>query len=81
MRMLLDGIAALKFISNLKFAHFSAVLHAHFYFYMHLGSLLKKRKQIKTFAKVRQVKNNDLSIVYQYFIKGIKTYQELRKIT
>jgi hypothetical protein len=46
-----------------------------------LGSLLKKRKQIKTFAKVRQVKNNDLSIVYQYFIKGIKTYQELRKIT
>jgi hypothetical protein len=75
-RMLLDGIAALKFLSELKFAHFSAVLHAHFYFYLHLGSLLKKRKEIKVFEKVRQVKNTDLSIVYQYFIKGQKTYQK-----
>ena len=81
MRMLLDGIAALKFLSNLKLAHFSAVLHAHFYFYMHLGSLLKKRKEIKAFAKVGQVKNNDLSIVYQHFIKGIMNYQKLGKIT
>jgi hypothetical protein len=75
-RMLLDGIAALKFLSELKFAHFLAVLHAHFHFYRHLESLLKKRKEIKAFEKVLQVKNTDLSIVYQYFINGIKIYQK-----
>ena len=75
-RMLLDGIAALKFLSELKFAHFLAVLHAHFHFCRHLESLLKKRKEIKAFEKVLQVKNTDLSIVYQYFINGIKIYQK-----
>jgi len=75
-RMLLDGIAALKFLSELKFAHFLVVLHAHFHFYRHLESLLKKRKEIKAFEKVLQVKNTDLSIVYQYFINGIKIYQK-----
>ena len=75
-RMLLDGIAALKFLSELKFSHFLAVLHAHFHFYRHLESLLKKRKEIKAFEKVLQVKNTDLSIVYQYFINGIKIYQK-----
>ncbi|WP_292891887.1 glycosyltransferase [Nonlabens sp.] len=76
MRMLMDGIAALKFLSELKFAHFLAVLKAHFYFYSQLGSLLKKRKRIRAFEHTLTFGNTNISIVYQYFVKGKKTYQK-----
>jgi GT2 family glycosyltransferase len=43
-RLLLDGIAALRFISEGKFNYFFAVLKAHYSFYASLGSLRRKRK-------------------------------------
>jgi hypothetical protein len=73
-RMLLDGVAALKFLIELKPKHFLAVLKAHFYFYMTLSKLLAKRKSFKAHKKnYYKVK----SIVWQYFVLGRKKFEQL----
>jgi len=46
LRLILDGIAGLKFLFNLKLSHFTAVLKAHFNFYRNLPRLLKQRKAL-----------------------------------
>lgn len=73
-RMVLDGVAGFKFLIELKFAHFIAVLKAHFHFYLHLWILLQKRKAVKKTVKNKVAQNGQLSIVYQYFIRGKKKY-------
>jgi GT2 family glycosyltransferase len=64
-RLVLDGIVGLKFIFNLKFLHVLAILKAHFSFYVHLGRLLKQRKDLpkkKNYYETR-------SIVWSYFLR------------
>lgn len=64
-RMILDGIAGLKFILNFRGNHFLAILKAHFSFYGQLRKLLKARKSIphqKHYYK-------EQSIVWSYFIR------------
>ncbi|PPK93298.1 hypothetical protein LY01_02583 [Nonlabens xylanidelens] len=73
-RMVLDGIAAFKFLIEFKLAHFMAVLKAHFYFYLKLIPLFRKRKSVKRLIKNNSAQNAQLSIVYQYFVKGNKQY-------
>ena len=72
-RLILDGIAALKFLLNYKPKHTVAVLKAHFSFYFHLNKLLKQRKQTKNKLKYYQ----KTSIVFEYFVNKIKTYKSL----
>ena len=78
-RMVLDGVAACKFLFEGNGSHFIAVIKAHFSFYAHLSSTLQKRKamqQIHGFAYTTEgvlTKN----IVYLHFIKGLKKYSEL----
>ncbi len=64
-RLILDGIAGLKFLIQLKPLHSLAILKAHFSFYSHLPKLLNVRKSLP------QKKNyyNTRSIVWSYFIK------------
>ena len=64
-RLTLDGIAGLKFLLSLKFAHCIAVLKAHFSFYMNLPRLLKERKRLPKKKSYYQTS----SIVWSYFIK------------
>lgn len=73
-RMLLDGVAALKFLIELKPKHFLAVLKAHFHFYMTLSKLLAKRKSINANKKnYYDVK----SIVWQYFVLRRKKFEQI----
>lgn len=65
-RLLLDGIAGLKFLLSLKFSHFSAVLKAHFSFYLNLSRLLKLRRQLPK----KKIYYQKPSIVWLYFIKN-----------
>lgn len=79
-RMVLDGVAALKFLIEGNGSHFTAVIKAHFSFYSNLSSTLKKRKtmqQMPGFAYATEgvLKKN---IVFLHFIKGIKKYSELK---
>lgn len=64
-RLLLDGLAGLKFLSELKFAHFIAIIKAHFSFYSKLPSVLKQRKTLIQKGKYYKT----TSIVWQYFVK------------
>jgi GT2 family glycosyltransferase len=77
-RMILDGVAAVKFLAGFHFTSFWAVLKAHASFYRHLGSLIKKRKEILPLT----VKNEHSeiyrkSIMWKFFIQKKRRYSEL----
>ena len=63
-RMLLDGIAGIKFMFSGEFMHFWAILRAHFSFYQLFLRNYKKREknQLKKYFKTQ-------SIVYGYYVK------------
>ena len=72
-RLILDGIAGLKFILEFKLSHVFAIIKAHFSFYAHLNQLLKQRKtltQKQNYAK-------QTSIVWSYFVKKRTRYKSL----
>ena len=68
-RMVLDGIAGIQFISKGKFTHCYAILKAHFSFYRLFSINYKKRDSNQT-QKYYQLK----SIVYQYFVNNGKVF-------
>ncbi len=63
-RMLLDGIAGIRFLLQGKPKHTWTVLKSHFYFYLYITKFLKKRdiNQKENYYKIN-------SIVYRYFIQ------------
>lgn len=78
-RMILDGIAAYKFLFDGQPKHFFAVVRAHFAYYYMLPSTLAKRKKLKQklnfkFSKSFTYKGN---IVFEYFLKNKKKYNDL----
>lgn len=74
MRLVLDGIAGIKFILELRPVHTLAIIRAHFSFYWYLPKMLRKRKFI-SFKKTNYY--DSFSIVWQHFILRKKTYNEL----
>ncbi|MDZ4665035.1 MAG: glycosyltransferase family 2 protein [Bacteroidota bacterium] len=78
-RLNLDGIAGAKFFFSLQPQHCFAILRAHFAFYFSIGKTLKKRKQLKALNGYEPQFDNSYnkSIVYAYFIKGKKKFNEL----
>jgi len=71
-RLILDGIAGVQFLFQGKFKHFWAILKAHFQFYSLFSLHYKKRDHFQT-EKYYITK----SIVYLYFIKGIKVFKDI----
>ncbi|MSP84719.1 MAG: glycosyltransferase family 2 protein [Flavobacteriaceae bacterium] len=71
-RMLLDGIAGIRFLFQGKFSHFAAILKAHFYFY-HLLLINYKKHDKTQFKKYYKLK----SIVYSYYIKRSIVFEKL----
>ncbi|WP_203258330.1 glycosyltransferase family 2 protein [Hyunsoonleella ulvae] len=72
-RLVLDGIAGLKFLVELKFNHILAIFKAHFSFYAHFYGLLRKRKTAT--LKIRYYQKT--SIVWSYFVNRKKHYKSL----
>ena len=68
-RLILDGIAGIKFIFEGKFSHFFAILKAHFDFYKNLRVLVNKRKKRSSMEKYYLISS---VIVQYYFFKNIK---------
>ncbi|UQD56937.1 glycosyltransferase family 2 protein [Flavobacterium sp. K5-23] len=68
-RMILDGVAGIQFILKGNFAHFTAILKAHFSFYRLFSISYDKRETIQTekYYKTR-------SIVYQYYVSFGKVF-------
>jgi len=73
MRLVLDGLAALRFLVQLKFGHVWAILKAHFSFYYHLSRLLEQRDQPSKKKNYYHTK----SIVWSYFVSKKKTFNRL----
>lgn len=74
LRLILDGIAGIKFLIEGKPKHLLAILKAHLSFYAHVPLLLNKRqdgKQSKSYSAVH-------SIVFLYFVKSIKKFSQIK---
>lgn len=70
LRLVLDGIAGIKFIFQGKFKHCFAIIKAHFHFYHLISKNLKKRNSIQ-----KENYFHAKSIVYSYFVKGGKVFE------
>jgi len=77
--MILDGVAAFKFLFEGSGSHFIAVIKAHFSFYAHLPSTLKKRDEMRLMSEFKHstVGVYKKNIVYAHFLKAIKYYSDL----
>ena len=73
-RMLLDGIAALRFLFLGKTKHFLAIFNAHLGFYSLSKEMLTKRKRIKKKKQYFAV----FSIVWHSFLLKINKFSELK---
>jgi GT2 family glycosyltransferase len=71
-RMVLDGIAALLFLSEGKSDHFTAVFKAHISFYGMFGMMYRKRKEVAAITDKKHLLKGIFkgSIVFNYYIKG-----------
>ncbi len=78
-RMLLDGVAAFKFLLEGNGSHFMAVIKAHVAFYKHLPSTLKKRDTMCLMPNFKYTTTGiyNKNMVYMHFVKGVKNYSEL----
>jgi len=70
-RLVLDGIAAIKFLFELKPKHTMAILKAHISFYWNLKRLLKQRKSIKN----KIIYYQKTSVVMDYFVNKNRYYK------
>ena len=75
-RMILDGVAGLKFISEGKFSHCWAIVKAHFSFYSRIPSTLLKRRNTQQISSDLQYPK---SILVAYFIKKKRTFSAIYK--
>jgi GT2 family glycosyltransferase len=72
-RLILDGLAGIKFFIELRPNHTFAIIKAHFSFYYHLSRMFKKRKYIRQQNNYYTIK----SIVWEYFVLNKKTFEKL----
>jgi GT2 family glycosyltransferase len=78
-RKLLDGIAALMFLSKGKFAFFTSVWKAHIDYYKNIDTLKTKREHIKKLAisDFPEIILNK-SIVFEFYLKRKRSFDKLK---
>ena len=72
-RLILDGVAGLKFALELRPIHTWAIIRAHLSLYTNFYKFLKKRRKLQ--KKLHY--NSHISVVWQHFILGRKTFDQL----
>jgi len=73
-RLILDGIAGIKFILELRPVHTLAILKAHLSFYNNFFKILEKRRKLNKNQEYKLFN----SIVWQHFVLGRKKFKDLR---
>ena len=73
-RLLLDGIAGVKFILELRPVHTWSIIKAHFSFYKNLPKMIRKRRSI-SFKQTNYFQS--FSIVWQHFILRKNKFTEI----
>ncbi|MCL6273241.1 glycosyltransferase family 2 protein [Muricauda sp. 2012CJ35-5] len=74
-RLLLDGIAGLRFILQFKFGHCLAIIRAHLSFYSNFRKLYRKREKANFLLKYYST----TSIVWSHFVHQVKRFNILVK--
>jgi GT2 family glycosyltransferase len=77
-RMILDGVAAVKFILGFNFREFWAVVKAHYALYKNLGKLITKRKQVQKSVIIKD--HNEIyskSIMWKFFLEKKRRFSDL----
>ncbi len=78
-RRILDGMAAILFISKGNFKAVRSIWKAHIDYYRNLGLLKEKRKQVKMECNEQSDKFIlNKSIVFEFYLKGHKKYSSLK---
>lgn len=75
MRLVLDAIAALRFVLQFKFSHCLAILRAHVSFYGNFRRIYDKREKANFILKYYSTR----SIVWSHFVHQIKNFNILVK--
>ena len=75
-RLILDGLAGLKYILEGKPAHCLAIIRAHFSFYARIPRVLFNREPSKHLSPIVKFTG---SIVIEYYLKGIKLFSRLSR--
>lgn len=75
LRLILDGIAGVRFVFQFKFKHCFAIIKAHFSFYAHFRKMYRKREKNNFIKKYYPVK----SIVWAHYVHHIKNFNVLVK--
>lgn len=80
LRLILDGIAGLKFLLGGDFKHIWSIIKAHFDYYAHMKTLNQQRAELKNFNKpLNQLKGVlNASIVWQFYIKKKQHFKDLK---
>ncbi|NEV94202.1 glycosyltransferase family 2 protein [Psychroflexus sp. YR1-1] len=74
LRMVMDGLAALRFLGKGKISHCFIILKAHVSFYSHIPEMLNKRRLLKKKKQKFMVK----SIVWSSFVLKITRFDQLK---
>lgn len=84
LRLIMDGLAGLLFLTQGKWAHIGSILRAHFSVYAGIGRLLKKRREsqrcIEKFRNRPEPDSAGLyrgSIVWQYYARNVHRFSDL----
>jgi GT2 family glycosyltransferase len=78
-RFLLDWISLLQFLVKLELSNFMAVIQAHLFLLVHLRSIRKLRMKNPTLDGLKiHPEMFSGSIVYLFFIKGKRSFQQLK---
>ncbi|HPF52506.1 MAG TPA: glycosyltransferase family 2 protein [Draconibacterium sp.] len=77
-RMVLDGVAAAKFLAGFEWKAFVAVAKAHVSFYKNLSELKKKRRDLKVkTVKTEHAEICSKSIMWKFFVQKKQTFSSL----
>jgi GT2 family glycosyltransferase len=74
-RLILDGVAGIKFLFFDSWEDCWAVARAHFNFYFHFRTWHKKRRKIQKRDDLKPLFKRN--IVWQHFVKGKETFEEM----
>jgi hypothetical protein len=80
----LDGLAAVLFLTEGKWQHIGSIFRAHWTFFPNFKQVLRKRRAMQKLVKKNSIgKENTAgrfggSIVWQYYAMGRKRFSELR---
>lgn len=78
MRFLLDMVAAAKFLLTLQASHAWAVIRANYIFYTTLKEWRNDRNKIQSSRRASNIpERTNYSILFRYYVKGNKTYNQL----